>query len=190
MRFTLTSDVYTNSQHQPGATIETWVLSNLSPPGGGQQYFPETMFPTRPIQLTAGVQYWLVGSSDDPNSISYWGINSGNPNLIRTTAVSEDQGATWISPDGEINAAFRVYANIIPVITSIAATNVNVTLQAARGISGYDYVTLMGTNLNEPLPSWLPLSANLLTNGGPFTVSLTNLISGGSPHQFYLLRIQ
>lgn len=190
MRFTLTSDVYTNSQHQPGATIETWVLSNLSPPGGGQQYFPETMFPTRPIQLIAGVQYWLVGSSDDPNSISYWGINSSNPNLIRTTAVSEDQGATWISPDGEINAAFRVYANIIPVITSIAATNVNVTLQAARGISGYDYVTLMGTNLSEPLSSWLLLSANLLTNGGSFTVSLTNLISGGSRQHFYLLRIQ
>jgi hypothetical protein len=189
VRFTLCSDVYTNSQHQPGATIETWLLSNISVPPG-QQYAPETIVPTQSIQLTAGVQYWLVGSSDNPNSTTYWGINPSNPNLIRTSAVSTDQGTNWTSPDGEINAAFQVYGNPIPSITSISATNANLTLQAANGISNYDYVTLAGTNLSQPPNSWTPVSANLLTNSGPFTIFLPNSITSGSPMQFYRLRVQ
>lgn len=188
MRFTLTSDVYTNSQHQPGATIETWLLSNLSTPSEGHQYYPETMVPTQPIKLTSGVQYWLVGSSDNPSSTSYWGINTANPNLLRTAAVSEDQGTNWISPDGEINASFQVYGNVIPVITGISATNSSVTILATNGIAGYDYVTLVGTNLSEPLNAWTPLNANLLVNYGSFTNSLPNVLNGRP--QFYRLRIQ
>ena len=136
------------------------------------------------------MQYWLVGSSDNPNSTSYWGINPYHPNLIRTADVSEVQGTNWISPDGEINAAFQAYANPIPVITSIAATNGNLTLQAANGVGNYDYATLAGTNLSRPLNSWTPVSANLLTNTGPFTISLPHSLTAGSPVQFYRLRVQ
>lgn len=189
VRFTLCSDVYTNSQHQPGATIETWLLSNISVPSG-QQYAAENIIPTQSIQLTAGVQYWLVGSTDNPNSTTYWGINPNNPNLIRTSAISRDQGTNWTSPDGEINAAFQVYANPIPVITGISTTNANLKLQAANGIGNYDYVTLAGTNLSQPGNSWTPVSANLLTNAGPFTISLPNSITPGVPMQFYRLRVQ
>jgi hypothetical protein len=189
VRFTLYSDVYTNSQHQPGATIETWLLSNISVPPG-QEYAPESLIPTQSLKLTAGVQYWLVGSTDNPNSTTYWGINPLNPDLIRTAAISTDQGTNWTSPDGEINAAFQVYATIAPVITSISATNANLTLQAANGFGYYDYVTLAGTNLSQPLNSWTPVSANLITNAGPFTISLPNSITPGLPMQFYRLRVQ
>ena len=87
------------------------------------------------------------------------------------------------------DCAFEVDA-ANPTITSIATANSNLTLTVSSGIAGHTYLTLMGTNLNEPRNLWQPVATNTLSADGPFTVFATNAANSRAAQRYYILKMQ
>ena len=77
-----------------------------------------------------------------------------------------------------------------PVIIGIQVVGANLVLSAANGQSGGSYLTLMTTNLAQPLNQWTPVATNVLNACGDFIITATNAVTPGAPAQFYLLELQ
>jgi alpha-tubulin suppressor-like RCC1 family protein len=77
-----------------------------------------------------------------------------------------------------------------PVITGIQLAGTNLVLSAANGQAGGTYFTLMSTNLALPLNQWTPVTTNLLSAYGDFTITATNEVNSNAPQQFYILQLQ
>jgi hypothetical protein len=76
-----------------------------------------------------------------------------------------------------------------PKIVNISVSSkTNLVLNATDGLLGWTYNVLMGTNVSQPLSQWTPISTNLLTTNGPFTVVATNGVSAASAKRFYALQ--
>ena len=48
----------------------------------------------------------------------------------------------------------------------------------------------MSTNVDLPFAQWTPLSTNVLSANGNFTLTATNAVDPAAPQQFYMLRGQ
>lgn len=77
-----------------------------------------------------------------------------------------------------------------PVITGIQLAGTNLVLNAGNGQAGGTYLTLMSTNLALPLNQWTPVTTNLLSAYGDFTITATNEVNPNAPQQFYILQLQ
>jgi hypothetical protein len=75
-----------------------------------------------------------------------------------------------------------------PGITGIQLSSTEVLLNATNGFIGGTYYVLTSTNLATPLNQWLPISTNVLSATGSFT--LTNPLNSALPQQFYILGVQ
>ncbi len=178
LRFTLKTD----NAGVPGATLETWSVNN--PTYGALTPLQSV---NRPV-LTQGTKYWLVASADDPITESYWWLGPlGAPNSDGAS-TSTDQGNTWTADD-VYECAFEVDP-VNPVITSIAAAQSNLVLTASGGIAGHTYLTLMGTNLNQPHSLWQPVATNVVNLNGPFTIFATNAANPAASQRYYILKMQ
>ena len=80
--------------------------------------------------------------------------------------------------------------SVLPDITSLNLAGSNVVLNAVNGVAGESYAVLTSTNLGMSLSQWAPVTTNLVTNGGDFTIMATNAVSLGAQQQFYILQMQ
>ncbi len=71
-------------------------------------------------------------------------------------------GGLQLTPNLASTALTLVASASIPDITGITLSGTNVILNAANGLSGSTYVTLMSTNLGTPLNHWSPIATNML----------------------------
>ena len=78
---------------------------------------------------------------------------------------------------------------IHPAITGITLAGTNLVLNAANGQWNGSYVTLMTTNLMQPLFLWTPVATNTLDGSGNFTIIATNAVSPAAPQRFYMLKL-
>jgi hypothetical protein len=59
-----------------------------------------------------------------------------------------------------------------------------------NGVAGESYAVLTSTDLGMSLSQWTPVTTNLVTNGGDFSITATNAVSFGAQQQFYILQMQ
>ena len=74
------------------------------------------------------------------------------------------------------------------IVNMSVSSKTNLAFNATDGLLGWTYNVIMGTNVAQPLSQWTPISTNLLTTNGPFTVVATNGVSAASANRFYALR--
>jgi hypothetical protein len=75
-----------------------------------------------------------------------------------------------------------------PKIVSSAINGSNLTIGATDGLLGWTYNVVMSTNVAQPLNQWMPVSTNLLSANGPFSVTATNAVAAANPKAFFALR--
>ena len=73
-------------------------------------------------------------------------------------------------------------------VSSIELSGTNLLLNGINGVSGGTYCVLMTTNLTLPLSQWTPVSTNVLSARGAFTITVTNTVSRSIPRRFYILQ--
>ena len=74
-----------------------------------------------------------------------------------------------------------------PSITSFTMNEMNIVISGANGQAGDAYYLLESTNLSLPVSQWKVVATNVLGANGTFTFSGTNVVTPGSPQQFYIL---
>jgi uncharacterized repeat protein (TIGR03803 family) len=79
---------------------------------------------------------------------------------------------------------------IVPGVSNCSLAGTNLILNATNGVANCSYVTVTSTNLTLPVSQWLPLSTNVLTQAGNFTVTITNAIDPSISQRFYSLLAQ
>ena len=91
----------TNSAGTPSGTVlDSWILSTSGVAGSPQIYaLASSLNPT----LTAGTEYWLVLSSNDPNDYYAWMENSAG-----TTGKDFNNGSGWQIQPSLVTPAFDV----------------------------------------------------------------------------------
>jgi hypothetical protein len=117
-------------------------------------------------------------------SASAQGLYSVNPATGAATVI----GDTVIHFGVDGGLAFAPEPQPIIVTTSVAATNL--VLDAANGLAGRTYLTLMSATLTQPLSLWQPVATNVLVAGGNFTITVTNTVQPTVPQRFYVLQLQ
>ena len=76
-----------------------------------------------------------------------------------------------------------------PKITSTSiSSKTDLVLNATDGVLGWTYNVLMGTNVAQALSQWTPISTNVLTANGAFTLVATNGVSAASAKRFYAIK--
>jgi hypothetical protein len=117
-------------------------------------------------------------------SASAQGLYSVNPANGAATVI----GDTVIHFGVDGGLAFAPEPQPIIVSTSLAGTNL--VLNAANGLAGRTYFTLMTTNLTQSLNLWQPVATNVLVSGGNFLVTVPNTVNPTVPQRFYILQLQ
>ena len=74
-----------------------------------------------------------------------------------------------------------------PVVNSVHISNGNLIFSGTNGTAGGNYAVLTSTNVTTPLALWTSLVTNSFVGTGTFSV--TNAISAGTPHRFYLIKL-
>jgi hypothetical protein len=77
-----------------------------------------------------------------------------------------------------------------PVIVATSLAGTNLVLNAANGMAGRTYLTLVSPTLTQPLSLWQPVATNTLVSGGHFTLTVTNTVDSTVPRRFYVLQLQ
>ncbi len=96
-------------------------------------------------------------------------------------------GGTWGN-----GTVFSLSLGTAPQLTilSVTLSGTNLVINGANGQSGETNVTLMSTNLTQPLNQWTPVATNILDVTGDFTFTATNAVDAKAPRRFYILQTQ
>jgi uncharacterized repeat protein (TIGR03803 family) len=78
---------------------------------------------------------------------------------------------------------------VVPQITNFTMSGTTLALHVANGVAGETYLVSRSANLTLPLSSWLPVTTNMIGNGGNFTITATNVVIPGAPQQFFAIYI-
>lgn len=73
-------------------------------------------------------------------------------------------------------------------ITGISVNGTTLTITAANGADGGQFVLLESTNLLLPINQWTPVLTNNFNGSGNLNLS-TNIINSNNPQEFYLLQM-
>lgn len=113
-------------------------------------------------------------------------FNAGSYNgTFSSITPAPGAGLAWDST-GLSNGTLRVVASATqPTISSIAISGGNIVIKGNSGLSG-TYHILAGTNILEPLSSWVVVTNGTFEAGGDF--SSTNAL-GTNSSQFYILQV-
>ncbi len=77
-----------------------------------------------------------------------------------------------------------------PDVGSIFLSGTSVVLNVTNGYIGGTYYMLTSTNLATPFSLWTPVSTNVLSASGNFSLTATNKYAASVPKQFFILRVQ
>ncbi len=99
-------------------------------------------------------------------------------------------GLTWANnlvADGsvQVSLGYVVLTNS-PLITSFSPQGANAVINGSNGQAGATAYLLMTTNIAQPLNQWKTVATNVL-GGSAYTFIGTNVITAGSPQQFFML---
>lgn len=85
-----------------------------------------------------------------------------------------------------------VYSITVPVlsITNFALIGTNITIYGVDGLAGGTYSVLANTNPMLPASQWTSLATTVLTNNGPFIITVSNAVNPSAKQQFYMLQMQ
>jgi alpha-tubulin suppressor-like RCC1 family protein len=112
----------------------------------------------------------------------------------------KSDGSLWAmgyNTDGELgdgtqtrHPAPEQIVPFVPTIVSISLSRTNLVVKGSNGLSGGKYYTLMNTNVAQPLSQWTPVTTNVLSASGNFTITVTNAVNRNLPQRFYILQLQ
>ena len=74
-----------------------------------------------------------------------------------------------------------------PGITSFTLNGANIVISGTNGQAGDAYYLLASTNMALPLNQWQTVATNVLSAGGSFSFTGTNVVTAGDNRQFYIL---
>lgn len=74
-----------------------------------------------------------------------------------------------------------------PDIATLGLSGTAVVFNAANGLAGRTYHTLMSSDTGQPLAQWMPIATNVPSTDGNFTI--TNAVNTAAPQRFYRLKL-
>jgi hypothetical protein len=77
-----------------------------------------------------------------------------------------------------------------PVIANYNFSGANLILNCNNGLAGRSYYVLTSLDSSLPLAEWTPISTNVLSANGSFTITATNAVNPGNPQSFYTIQAQ
>jgi autotransporter-associated beta strand protein len=100
-------------------------------------------------------------------------------------------GLQWNTSNLNVNGTLAVAALPHPGIANYSfATNGTLVINGTNGVAGAAYSVLMSTNVDLPFAQWTPLSTNVLSASGNFTLTVNNAVDLTAPQSFYMVRAQ
>lgn len=152
-----------------------------------------------PAPLTVSFTAAAVDNADNPVTNWNWDFGDGststaqNPSHIYTaigafTAAVVETNSAGIPLAGA--AATIQSTPPQPGISGFSVSGANLVLNATNGVSGLTYYVLTSTNVAVPLNQWLPVTTNILSASGNFTITVSNSFSPVIPQRFYILKTQ
>ena len=150
--------------------------------------------PATGLKLVPGT-YHTFGNN---GSIGYKGTASSgntvlNNNLVTNGPVFVPAAQLYVDLTGASDH-FPVVADYIvpmpqPMLRTAKAAGANLVLTGTNAITNAVYVVLTSPNITAPLASWQPVATNA-PSFGPFTFTVTNVVSATTPAQFFILETQ
>lgn len=98
-----------------------------------------------------------------------------------------DPGLRWTTDRLDVDGSIWVLSTAAPVVHLPAVTSSSFVLSGSAGTPGWDYHVLSSTNLSLPLSNWTRLLTNQFDSSGNFSV--TNMLTPGTPQQFFRLEV-
>jgi hypothetical protein len=101
-------------------------------------------------------------------------------------------GLAWDMSALPTNGTLKVIAGVTPTsptITSFSIAGANLTLSGTNGTADAGYNVIGTTNVTLPLTSWTNVTSSTFDGSGNFSLTLTNAIQPGFPHQFFRLQV-
>ena len=95
-------------------------------------------------------------------------------------------GLAWNTNQLNSSGIISVVSTAGPSIGSSYVSGGNFIFSGTGGASSAPYYVLTTTNLSLPLSQWAPIATNTFSSAGGFSV--TNPLSGGGPHRFYIIK--
>ena len=152
-----------------------------------------------PAPLTVSFAAAAVDNADNPVTNWNWDFGDGstsaaqNPSHIYAaigvfTAAVVETNSAGIPIAGEAATIQSTPAQ--PGISGLSISGANLVLDATNGQSGQTYYVLTSTNVALPLNQWLPVTTNILSASGNFTITVSNTVTPALPQQFYILKTQ
>jgi len=128
-----------------------------------------------PGSLAAGDSFLLF------NAAAYSGAFT---NLVPSTPGA---GLVWSLSSLNSNGVLRVATVSGPVFESVSLVNNGIAVSGSGGTPFSPYYVLSGTNVDQPLVSWLRIATNNFDSSGAF--AFTNAIVPGVSRQFFRLQL-
>ena len=122
------------------------------------------------------------------NSFKLFNATAYSGAFTNITPATPGDGLVWDTGSLTNNGVLNVISAVkpTPTITGISLSGTTLTITATNGAAAGQYVLLGTTNLALPLADWTPILTNAFDAGGNLNLS-TNIISPGSPREFYIL---
>lgn len=95
----------------PGATIESWTITDL-PIFGVPPIVVQTVTPVSPVSLVSGTEYWLAASAAG-DTIDAWNFALAGPNAPAALNTGSGWALQTLTPP-EFSGAFDVEGSVVP----------------------------------------------------------------------------
>ena len=101
-------------------------------------------------------------------------------------------GLTWDLTGLTNTGTLKVAAGVTPStpkITTFSIAGANLNLSGTNGTANGSYNVIASTNAATPLTQWTNFTSNVFDGSGNFSLTLTNAVQPGVPHQFFRLQV-
>jgi hypothetical protein len=152
----------------------------------GTGWFNTTFLRTngwRHAAITVDANNMAVFSIDDTVVLTHATGATNGFNVFTTTELQPTLGTYNQSAYYD-----DITLSLIPgpqIISTGFSSKTNLVVNATGGVLGWTYNVLASTDAAQPLSQWTPISTNLLTANGPFTLIATNGVSATSAVRFF-----
>jgi hypothetical protein len=80
--------------------------------------------------------------------------------------------------------------NNVSLSDSVSLSTGNLVLTCGTGLAGRTYYLLTSTDPAAPLSAWTPISTNVLSVNGAFTLNASNIVNFGEAQRYFMLEAQ
>ena len=75
-----------------------------------------------------------------------------------------------------------------PSLAGISQDGTNIVLTGTNGLAGRTYFVFTSTDASAPLSEWAPISTNILSANGSFSITVTNAVGPADVARFFILQ--